>query len=77
MRTTVDIDEDVLSAARSWAEFNRVSLGKALSQMARRGLLPVDTVGSDANELAFPIFACGPRDPIVSAERVRDLLEEW
>ncbi len=37
MRTTLNIDDDVLAAARSLAERNDSSLGAALSELARRG----------------------------------------
>ncbi len=38
MRTTLDIDDDVLQAAKEMAEASRTSAGKMLSQLARRGL---------------------------------------
>ena len=37
MRVTVNIDEDVLVGARALAERKKVSLGAALSELARRG----------------------------------------
>jgi hypothetical protein len=37
MRTTLDIDADVLDAARNLAEARHTSIGKALSYLARRG----------------------------------------
>jgi hypothetical protein len=37
MRTTLSIDDDVLELARSLAEARQVSIGKALSDLARRG----------------------------------------
>jgi len=38
MRTTIDVDSDVLDAAKSLAEARKTSVGKALSQLARRGV---------------------------------------
>lgn len=38
MRTTFDIDEAVLAAARSLAAAQKVSLGAAVSELGRRGL---------------------------------------
>jgi hypothetical protein len=35
MRTTLDIDDDVLTAARELAARERVSLGQAISSLAR------------------------------------------
>ena len=47
MRTTLDLDDTVLAAARSLARSRRISLGDAVSELARRGLLaPVAEVGS-------------------------------
>lgn len=40
MRTTLDIDDDVLSAARTLAQETGTSIGRALSELARRGLQP-------------------------------------
>jgi hypothetical protein len=37
MRTTLDIDADVLELAKERAKGQKVSLGKALSELARRG----------------------------------------
>jgi len=37
MRTTLDVDPDVLDVARSLAQARRISIGKALSYLARRG----------------------------------------
>ena len=37
MRTTLNIDDDVLDLARGLAEARQVSIGKAFSDLARRG----------------------------------------
>ncbi len=59
----MDIDDDVLQIAKSLAKSRRISLGQALSQMARK------SPGS-----LFPIFPCRPEDPLVTAEQVKDAL---
>jgi len=38
MRTTLDIDEDLLTAARELARQQRVSAGQVISQLLRRAL---------------------------------------
>ena len=38
MRTTLKIDDDVLAAAKGLAERDDVTLGEAISTLARRGL---------------------------------------
>ena len=40
MRTTLDIDEDVLQAAKELGALHGTSAGRALSDLARRGLHP-------------------------------------
>jgi len=40
MRTTLDIDDDVLQAAKEIAATAGKSAGKVLSELARRGLAP-------------------------------------
>ena len=38
MRTTLDIDDDVLDYVKETARGNKMSVGKALSNLARRGI---------------------------------------
>jgi len=38
--TTLDIDDDVIAAARELAAGERRSLGSVISELARRGLTP-------------------------------------
>jgi hypothetical protein len=40
MRTTVDIDDDVLQAAKEIAQGRRTTAGKVLSELARKALQP-------------------------------------
>lgn len=41
MRTTIQLDEDVLAAARALAEREGRTLGGVVSELARKGLAPV------------------------------------
>jgi hypothetical protein len=44
MRTTLNIDDDVLEILKSYAEIRSVGLGRAASELMRRGLnAPVET----------------------------------
>ncbi|HET7386388.1 MAG TPA: DUF2191 domain-containing protein [Nocardioidaceae bacterium] len=43
MRTTLNLDERVLAAARSKARHERISLGRAVSDLALAGLAPPET----------------------------------
>ncbi|MBS1829114.1 MAG: CopG family transcriptional regulator [Acidobacteria bacterium] len=40
MRTTLDIDEDILRVAKDLAGLQDKSVGKVLSELARKGLKP-------------------------------------
>jgi hypothetical protein len=42
MRTTLDLDDDVLQAAKELAAVRRSTAGKILSELARKALTPVD-----------------------------------
>jgi len=42
VRTTLDIDDDVLQAARELAENRRRTIGQVVSDLARRALAPSD-----------------------------------
>ncbi|GAA2086903.1 MULTISPECIES: hypothetical protein [Brevibacterium] len=66
MRTTLDIDPVVLSAARAKAAAERISLGRALSDIALAALAPRSV--SSQPDSAFPVLAGNP------AHRVTDEL---
>ena len=48
MRTTLDLDEDVLQAAKELAELQGLTAGKVLSELARKGLTARDACRSRA-----------------------------
>ena len=73
MRTTLNIDAYVLKAAQAKAGYEGVSIGKALSQIARQGLRPIPTVSRRKNRL--PQFTL-PGDVIITAASVREAQEE-
>jgi hypothetical protein len=66
LRTTVDLDPEILSAARQLAAARSISLGKALSELARRGLArwdrkpgrPAQSLSSRSFESRLPMAAC-------------------
>ena len=72
MRTTLDIDEDVLLAAKSVSRQRGVSTGKALSELARRGL---QREGGGMRH-GVPLFQVRPNAPVVTLELVNRLREE-
>ncbi len=77
MRTTLDIDEDVLSAVKSLAQSEKRSAGKVLSELARKGLMPsVKTKRRYRNGVPLFNFPRKPGDIIVTSEMVRKLRDE-
>ncbi|MGA3202320.1 MAG: CopG family transcriptional regulator [Bryobacteraceae bacterium] len=73
MRTTVDLDEDILRTAKALARESEQSLGRVLSDLARRGLQPPPTKVKMRNgvPLLMPKPGAGP----VTSEHVKELLE--
>lgn len=72
MRTTIDIDEDVLRVAKDLASLQEKSLGKVLSELARKGLKP-DPPPKNSGRIPRLPFRPGAR--IVTLEdvnRIRD-----
>lgn len=72
MRTTLEIDDAVLAAARAMADAEKMSLGAAVSALARRGLaLPADPRGAriDVAYSEFPVLMGDP-DHLVTPDIV-------
>ena len=73
MRTTLDIDEDVLSAAKELAQMRGSTAGKVLSELARIGLRPA-APGAVRNGVPVlpPRDAGAPRPTMRLVNRLRD-----
>jgi hypothetical protein len=52
MRTTLDLDDAVLAAARAIAQDRQISLGAAVSELARKGLRGAER----RSPSGFPVF---------------------
>ncbi|MDQ3600830.1 MAG: type II toxin-antitoxin system VapB family antitoxin [Actinomycetota bacterium] len=74
MRTTLDIDDDVLAAARSLARIERRSIGAVLSALARSGLRP--PVPTKPGTGGFPVFDVAPGGRPITSEKVRAALDD-
>lgn len=66
MRTTLDLDETVLAAARALARDTGVSLGAAVSDLARRGLRP----SANRPPSGFPVFEHAADEPAMTLDIV-------
>jgi hypothetical protein len=73
MRTTLDIDEDVLLAAKDLARRRRSSLGRAVSDLARQGLTRTETAQV---RNGVPLFPAQPGAAVVTNELVNRLRDE-
>ncbi len=74
MRTTLDIDEDVLEAAKDLATARRSTAGKVLSDLARKGLTPTETAPTVLN--GVPLLPPRPDSRRVTLEDVNRLRDE-
>jgi hypothetical protein len=72
MRTTLDIDDDVVVAARELAAGERRSLGAVISELARRGLMPARVDAADG----LPVIRVPSGTPPITPEIVRRALDE-
>jgi hypothetical protein len=55
MRTTLDVEPDVLDLAKSLADARRISVGKALSALARKGALATVPLSERNGFSVFPV----------------------
>jgi hypothetical protein len=74
MRTTLELDDDLLATAREIARTRGASIGRVISDLARRGLSPSVPVLSDG--VVFPHFVVPPDAPPITSEAVARALEE-
>lgn len=73
MRTTLSIDDDVLTAAKALARQQRRSVGEVLSDLARRAIRP-PKAGGQRN--GVPLLTPQPNTPLVTLELVNALRDE-
>jgi len=73
MRTTINLDEDLLRVAKDLARESEQSLGRVISDLARRGLKPPKATPRKGT--GIPVFGRLPGAKPVTSEMVRELLE--
>jgi hypothetical protein len=61
MRTTLDVDDDVLQAAKELARRHKKTAGKMLSELARRGFTLPEVGSTTSPKAAFLGFEPFPR----------------
>lgn len=73
MRTTLSLEKDADKAIRSYAKRNRISMGKAASELIRRGTryqLGTRIVNG------ITVFDVPEDFPVITAEQVQEILDE-
>lgn len=73
MRTTVDLDEDILRLLKHLAADRHQSLGRVVSDIVRQGL--GNSGKASVEHGTIPVLARKPGAQPVTAQAVKDLLE--
>jgi hypothetical protein len=73
VRTTIDIDEDILLATKEIARQRGVAMGTVLSELARRALTGG---GSITMRNGLPVIPRRPGSAVVTPELVKRLMDE-
>jgi len=74
MRTTVDLADDVLAAAKEIARLRGDGLGRVLSDLARRGLQPSSALKMEEQD-GIPVFVHDPSPIPVTPDLIRQILD--
>jgi predicted CopG family antitoxin len=74
VRTTLAIDDDVLSAAKEMAAMENKSVGEVISSLARRALTPAESKVKKRN--GVPLLKVQKGSSRVTSELVHQLREE-
>ena len=75
MRTTLTLDDDVLSLARAVAAAEGVSVGEVVSRLARQGIASTARVDVGPDD-DLPVFSVPAGTPALTSEMVRQALDE-
>jgi hypothetical protein len=73
MRTTITIDDDLLAAAKVLARTRAVSVGKVISDLARKGMRPTPRV---SRKEGFPVFSVPADARPITLEDVKKIEDE-
>jgi len=76
MRTTLDIEDDVLQAVKELAQREGSTAGRVLSELARRGLAAQGPAKEQFSRTRGGVPLLPSRGEIVTLEKVRKLRDE-
>ena len=73
MRTTLSLEPDAIKAIQAYAQSRRISLGKAASELVRRGArYELGTIKLNG----LPVLDAPDDFPVITSEQVRQLCDE-
>lgn len=72
MRTTINLDDDVVRVAKDYAAVKNLSLGAAVCDLVRKGIEALPPIRM-RNGIAVLNLPAG--SPVITSERVRDVLD--
>lgn len=75
MRTTIALDDDVFAFARAHAQRERISLGEAVSRLARDGIRAHHAPVTHTTPLKSRFSLLPARSEHITSEHVRDLMD--
>ncbi len=76
MRTTLALDDDVFAYARAHAQRQRISIGEAVSRLARDGIRAQNLPAAPAARLKSKFSLLPARGEVITTEHVRDLMDQ-
>ncbi len=76
MRTTLDIETDVLAAVKNMARRERQSTGKVISRLVRQALCGGKANGRPLIEVRGGVPVVSTGDEIITMEHIRSIMEE-
>ena len=75
MRTTLDLDEDVLQAAKELAEFRGVTAGRGSLRPGAKSAY-ADRAGAESSQRCTAAARAGPAAPIMTMKLVNELRDD-
>jgi hypothetical protein len=76
MRTTLDLDDDVLQAAKELASMRGTTAGKVMSDLARAALAPAPASGERMRNGVPLLPRRPPGSPLLTMKLVNDLRDD-
>ena len=76
MRTTLSLDDDVFTFARTHAQREHISIGAAISKLAREGIRAQSMPAAKSAKPKSKYALLPARSEIITTQHVRDLMDQ-